>query len=107
MATTSAWAVGSLSAVTQLAPRAIISPSLTMTAPKGPPAPLVTLSVARRMASRMNLGSGCKRRTPHDETRATKTLGAGNRIIDLWQRHGFRHVLLLLRVCVRAQLWSR
>ena len=52
MVFTSAWAVGSLSMVTLLERPAMISPSFTMTAPKGPP-PFFTLSSARRMASRM------------------------------------------------------
>src|SRR5690554_6656600 len=33
----------------------MISPSLTMTAPNGPPHPFSTLSMARRVASSMNL----------------------------------------------------
>jgi hypothetical protein len=53
MATTSAWAVGSLAAVTELAPRAMMTPSFTTTAPKGPPLPSRTLSMERRMASCM------------------------------------------------------
>ena len=43
IADTSAWAVGSLLAVTLLAPVAMTSPSLTITAPKGPP-PFLTFS---------------------------------------------------------------
>ena len=57
MAVTSACAVGSLEAVTWLAPVAMTLPSFTMTAPNGPPRPLVTLVVARSMACCMNLGS--------------------------------------------------
>ena len=54
MATTSAWAVGSAEEVTSLAPRAIILPSFTITAPKGPPFPEVTFSIESLMASRIN-----------------------------------------------------
>src|SRR5947209_2195355 len=56
MATTSAWAVGSLLVVTRLEPTARTSPSRTMTAPNGPPRPDVTLSVAKSMACCMKTG---------------------------------------------------
>src|SRR5258708_1404374 len=54
MATISAWAVGSLAEVTQFHPSARIAPSLTITAPKGPPAPASIFSRDRAMARRMN-----------------------------------------------------
>src|SRR5271163_3616783 len=59
MALTSACAVGSFAAVTRLTPVATTSPFLTTTAPKGPPAPLRTFSVASRTASCMKSFSVC------------------------------------------------
>src|SRR6202789_4427782 len=59
MAFTSACAVGSLAEVTRLTPVARTSPSLTTTAPKGPPSPLRTFSVASRMARCMKSFSLC------------------------------------------------
>ena len=56
MATTSACAVGSEFGTTRFVPVAMISPSLTMTAPKGPP-PVSIFSIERLMASSMNLAS--------------------------------------------------
>ena len=56
MTFTSAWAVGSLSGTTVLPEEAMILPSFTMTAPKGPPLWFFTFSTARRMASRINRG---------------------------------------------------
>ena len=53
MVLTSAWAVGSLSSVTVLPDAAMISPSLTITAPNGPPW-FWMFSLAIRMASSMN-----------------------------------------------------
>ena len=53
MVLTSAWAVGSLSVVTLLPDEAIILPSFTITAPKGPPW-FSIFSLATRMASSMN-----------------------------------------------------
>ena len=53
MADTSAWAVGSLLSVTRFTPVATISPSFTITAPKGPP-PLATFWMDRAMAWRIN-----------------------------------------------------
>src|SRR5271157_448117 len=50
MASISAWAVGSLADVTRLAPSAMILPSLTIRAAKGPPWPEFTFSMARAMA---------------------------------------------------------
>src|ERR1035438_4728444 len=58
MATTSACADGSLVAVTELAPSATTLPSLTTTAPKGPPRPAPTLASDNSMARCMNRGSG-------------------------------------------------
>src|SRR5574344_616073 len=58
IALTSAWAVGSCWEVTRLTPVAIISPSRTMTAPKGPP-PFFTFSIERRIASRIKLFLSC------------------------------------------------
>jgi hypothetical protein len=40
--------------VTSFAPRAMMTPFFTTTAPKGPPLPLSTFSMESRMASRMN-----------------------------------------------------
>src|SRR6478672_11638426 len=54
MATTSACAVGSLLEVTLLAPLAMISPFLTMTAPKGPPLQVLILVKDKAIASRIN-----------------------------------------------------
>src|SRR3974377_500735 len=61
IAQTSPWAVGSLVAVTMLAPSATIRPSRAMTAPKGPPLREITFSVASAMARRKysGLGSRC------------------------------------------------
>src|ERR1700756_4582718 len=54
MAFTSAWAVGSLVLVTLFAARAIIFPSFTTTAPKGPPLPDLTLFTESSIASCIN-----------------------------------------------------
>src|ERR1700730_10207832 len=54
MATISACAVGSLVAVTQLAPSAMTRPSFATRAAKGPPRPERTFSRASAMARRMN-----------------------------------------------------
>ena len=48
MAVTSAWAVGSLSAVTRLTPSKVEPSAVTIMAPKGPPL-LRTLAVASRI----------------------------------------------------------
>jgi len=61
IAVISAWAVGSLLAVTLFTPVAITTPSLTMTAPNGPPAPESTLPVARLMAMRKYCSSACSK----------------------------------------------
>src|SRR5882672_4496750 len=53
MATISAWAVGSLAVVTAFHPRLIIRPSLTTSAPNGPPLPSRIFSTERRIASCM------------------------------------------------------
>src|SRR5579875_669660 len=58
IAFTSACAVGSLVAVTELAPSPTISPWRTTTAPNGPPLPRTTFSVASSMARRRNSGFG-------------------------------------------------
>src|SRR5215471_5576378 len=59
MATTSAWAVGSVAMVTWFTPSAMIALFLTMTAPKGPPCPLRTLSRESWMARAMKGLSMC------------------------------------------------
>jgi hypothetical protein len=56
---TSAWAVGSEFGTTRLAPVAMISPSFTMTAPKGPP-PVSMFSIDRLIAISMNLASSAE-----------------------------------------------
>src|SRR5271155_5763799 len=61
IATISPCAVGSLVAVTRLAPVATISPPRTMTAPKGPPRPDVTFSVASAIAFSIKIGLPCIR----------------------------------------------
>src|SRR5271154_335694 len=61
IATISPCAVGSLVAVTRLAPVATISPPRTMTAPKGPPRPDVTFSVASAIAFSIKTGLPCIR----------------------------------------------
>src|SRR5260370_2752031 len=53
MATIAACAVGSLLAVTRLAPSAMTRPSFAMSAAKGPPRPERTFSRASAMARRM------------------------------------------------------
>src|SRR5210317_1125632 len=50
IATTSAWAVGSSVEVTSFMAEDITLPFLTITAPKGPPLPDSTFSLARSMA---------------------------------------------------------
>ena len=55
MAVTSAWNTGHPVSSTRFWPRPMISPSLTITAPNGPPQPFSTNSIARRVASAMNL----------------------------------------------------
>src|SRR5262245_41766320 len=55
----SAWNTGHPVSSTRFCPRPMISPSLTITAPNGPPQPFSTDSVASRVASSMNLRSIC------------------------------------------------
>src|SRR5436190_16911653 len=57
IAVISAWNTGQPVSNTRFCPRPIISPSLTITAPNGPPQPFSTDSVASRVASSMNLRS--------------------------------------------------
>src|SRR5579863_2289692 len=59
IATTSPCAVGSLVAVTELAPSPTITPSRTITAPNGPPRAVATFSVASAMARRRKAGFAC------------------------------------------------
>src|ERR1700734_1122046 len=77
MAFTSACAVGSLAEVTRLTPVARTSPSLTTTAPKGPPSPLRTFSVASRMAICMKSFSLCMF-IPHRRFRLHSPQGCPN-----------------------------
>src|SRR4030095_14565535 len=67
MATTSAWAVGSLPDVTWLCPSAMTWPLRAMTAPNGPPRPARIFSADRAMARRMSCSGVCKRSVPHVE----------------------------------------
>lgn len=58
MATTSAWAVGSLQTVTKLLPRPTTCPFRTTTAPKGPPCLVRRTFMERPMASLMKVWCG-------------------------------------------------
>src|SRR5215470_10595683 len=57
IAVISAWNTGHPVSRTRFCPRPMISPSLTITAPNGPPQPFSTDSIASRVASSMNLRS--------------------------------------------------
>src|SRR5215472_16759455 len=57
IAAISAWNTGHPVSRTRFCPRPMISPSLTITAPNGPPQPFSTDSIASRVASSMNLRS--------------------------------------------------
>ena len=64
MATTSACAVGSLVAATELTPLAMSWFSLTTNAPNGPPCPERTLFTARSMARRIQRSFSVSMMTP-------------------------------------------